>query len=268
MNVKNYSKSYFSILLFFCGSCLYVLPRSACCQINRLVLTGDSTNTVHNLKRTYIRFGTGISNYRTVPSDYFYPIKVKNTQLYNVAAGIDLPGWWRGFINRLEIGYVHSSILQGEGATFRGTHHLAFENLDAKSIDVPYEILSSPLYDEGRQYNESVMGCLRFTWLVMYPFTISQAKGLFLYGGLGATLSRVVYYTSNWTFVYPIETIQDNKRVKDIENLMLSVPIRIGVSIKSRLRLELEYLKDKIEENGAKSLSRRTLSLSCGYTLK
>ncbi|MVT12499.1 hypothetical protein [Chitinophaga tropicalis] len=267
MNVKNYSKyCLFSISLFLCGSCLQ--SEWAYCQINRLVFTGDSTSTVHNLKRTYIRFGMGISNYKTIPSDYYYPIKPKNTQLYNVAAGIDLPGFWRGFINRFEIGYVHSSILQGEGEVFRGNHSLVFNDLNSKNIGYPFEILSSPLYEVGRQYNKSVMGSLRFTFLVLYPFTISQAEGLFLYGGLGATLSTVVYYVSNWEYVYPIETVRNNSRVGDIESLILSIPIRIGISVKSRLRMELEYFKDKIEENGAKTLSRRTLSLSCGYTLK
>jgi len=267
MNVKNYSKyCLFSISLFLCGSCLQ--SEWAYCQINRLVLTGDSTSTVHNLRRTYIRFGMGISSYRTIPSDYFYPIKTKNTQLYNIAAGIDLPGWWRGFINRLEIGYVHSSILQGDGEVFRSTHRYFFSDLNGEDIGAPFQTLSSPLYDEGRQYNKSVMGSLRFTWLVVYPFAISQAKGLFLYGGLGATLSTVVYYVSNWEYVYPIETVSNNSRVGDIESLIFSVPIRIGISIKSRLRMELEYFKDKIEENSAKTLSRRTFSLSCGYTLK
>lgn len=206
-------------------------------------------DTVPVLQRIYVKLGLGLSDFRTIHNDYLYDVNVGNTPMYYFAAGINLNGFWRGVVNRMEIGYAYASSIEGDGKIFQriGSY-------------------GPTIYIEGSQYYRSVMGSLRFSWLPLFHLPLSHSKERYFYAGAGITYSNIIHYKSYWTIIYPDENTT-RTGPKTIEPMIISFPLVAGIWLNSRLCLDLQYLKDKIEENDTRQ-SRRTLTLSCSYTLR
>ena len=230
----------------------------------------DSSNDLLQ-PRFYIHAGIGISKMEEYGAKWFNQ-KLPNRLLqYNLGAGMEIP-MFSGLSMDLELEYSHVFPFKAAGGHYQSVQEVVKYGPEEpcstcvggvwrREERLPTLAQPRPYYQEF----EGEFGILRVSAGLSYHKSLPWFEGVSFYVGAAITFNSRIHFKGNWRNNFAEEQVVESRApIKD--NMNGSNPFKIGIDLKSRLRIEARYIEDIITEFNPAILIRRTVILSGGYT--